>query len=142
MRPGADPLGVVDARRGCRPGSGVEQQHHVVDEHRRERLHALDRDALGELVEHLGQPGVRAGQLGGPLAHLVGEQQLAARRRPQAVLGDLEERWSATLNQRTSSTVSPQNSTRSGCSSVGGNTSRMPPRTANSPRRSTRSTRV
>ena len=37
---------------------------------------------------------------------------------------------------------SPQNSTRSGCSSVGGNTSRMPPRTANSPRFSTRSTRA
>ncbi len=50
-------------------------------------------------------------------------------------------RWSATLNHRTSSTVSPQNSTRSGCSSVGGKTSRMPPRTANSPRRSTRSVR-
>ncbi len=36
---------------------------------------------------------------------------------------------------------SPKNSTRSGCSSVGGNTSTMPPRTANSPRFSTRSTR-
>ncbi len=51
-------------------------------------------------------------------------------------------RWSATLNQRISSTVSPQNSTRTGCSSVGGKTSRMPPRTANSPRRSTKSVRV
>ena len=51
-------------------------------------------------------------------------------------------RWSATLNQRTSSTASPQYSTRSGCSSVGGKTSRIPPRTANSPRFSTRSTRV
>ncbi len=51
-------------------------------------------------------------------------------------------RWSATANQRISSTVSPQNSTRSGCSSVGGKTSRMPPRTAKSPRRSTRSVRV
>ncbi len=51
-------------------------------------------------------------------------------------------RWSATLNQRISSTVSPQNSTRTGCSSVGGKTSRIPPRTANSPRRSTRSVRV
>src|SRR5665647_2180635 len=51
-------------------------------------------------------------------------------------------RWSATLNQRISSTVSPQNSTLTGCSSVGGKTSRMPPRTANSPRRSTRSVRT
>ncbi len=51
-------------------------------------------------------------------------------------------RWSATANLRISSTSSPKNSTRSGCSSVGGNTSTMPPRTANSPRFSTRSTRV
>ncbi len=50
-------------------------------------------------------------------------------------------RWSATEKLRISSTSSPQNSTRSGCSSVGGNTSTMPPRTANSPRFSTRSTR-
>ena len=51
------------------------------------------------------------------------------------------DRWSATAKDRISSTVSPQNSTRTGCSSVGGKTSTMPPRTANSPRRSTRSTR-
>ena len=51
-------------------------------------------------------------------------------------------RWSATENQRISSTSSPQSSTRSGWSSVGGKTSRMPPRTANSPRRSTMSMRV
>ena len=51
-------------------------------------------------------------------------------------------RWSATAKVRTSSTSSPQNSTRTGCSSVGGKTSRMPPRTANSPRLVTRSTRL
>ena len=50
-------------------------------------------------------------------------------------------RWSATAKVRISSTSSPKNSTRSGCSSVGGKTSTMPPRTANSPRFSTRSTR-
>ena len=37
---------------------------------------------------------------------------------------------------------SPQNSTRTGCSAVGGKTSTMPPRTANSPRAVTISTRV
>ncbi len=51
-------------------------------------------------------------------------------------------RWSATAKVRISSTSSPQNSTRDGCSSVGGKTSRMPPRTANSPRLVTRSTRA
>ena len=36
------------------------------------------------------RPGRDDGQLGGPGAHLVGEQQLAAGRRPQPVVGDLE----------------------------------------------------
>ncbi|CAB4751157.1 unannotated protein [freshwater metagenome] len=49
--------------------------------------------------------------------------------------------WSATEKVRISSTTSPQNSTRSGCSSGGGKTSRIPPRTANCPRRSTKSFR-
>jgi len=51
-------------------------------------------------------------------------------------------RWSATRKYRISSTVSPKNSIRSGCSSVGGKTSSMPPRTARSPRFSTSSARA
>ena len=51
------------------------------------------------------------------------------------------ERWSAIEKVRISSTVSPQNSTRNGCSNAGGNRSTIPPRTANWPRRSTKSTR-
>ena len=47
-------------------------------------------------------------------------------------------RWSETEKRRTVSTSSPQSSTRTGCGAVAGNTSRMPPRTANSPRASTR----
>ncbi len=50
-------------------------------------------------------------------------------------------RWSATANHRISSSSSPKNSARTGWSSVGGKTSMMPPRTANSPRRVTMSTR-
>ena len=52
------------------------------------------------------------------------------------------ERWSATAKSRSSVTSSPQNSTRTGCSAVGGKTSTRPPRTANSPRAVTISTRV
>ncbi len=66
--------------RGCGPARGlhddvgagrqlVEQQYHVVDQDRGERLHALDRDALGDLAEHVGQPGVRRGQRGSAFAH-------------------------------------------------------------------------
>ena len=51
-------------------------------------------------------------------------------------------RWSATAKVRMSSTSSPQNSIRTGCSSVGAKTSSRPPRTANSPRLVTRSTRA
>ena len=51
------------------------------------------------------------------------------------------ERWSATANSRISSMSSPKKSMRTGCGASGGNTSRIPPRTATSPRRDTRSTR-
>ena len=87
--PGPDPLGVADddVRTGRHQ---VDQQLHVVDEHGCQRLHALDRVALGQLLEQLGQLGVLLGQYGGPRADLVGQQQLAARRCPQPVLGDLQ----------------------------------------------------
>ena len=71
-------------------GQHVEEGLHAVDEGGGERLHALDGDALAELLEQVGGAGQPVGERGGPLAHGVGEQQLAARRRPQAVLGDLE----------------------------------------------------
>ena len=68
----------------------VEQQDHLVDENRCQRLHALDRDAFGELGEDVGETGPGDGQLGGPRTHLIGEQQLAAGRCPHALAGDLE----------------------------------------------------
>ncbi len=52
------------------------------------------------------------------------------------------ERWSMTPKVRMSVISSPKNSTRTGWSAVGGNTSSNPPRTAISPRFSTMSTRV
>lgn len=88
-RPGAHPLRVADdGHRALR--QYVEQQLHLVDQDRRQRLHALDRDALRDLAEQLAQLRVRLGQGGGPPPHLVGEQQLAAGRRPQPVLGDFQ----------------------------------------------------
>ncbi|GGX22469.1 hypothetical protein GCM10010353_41930 [Streptomyces chryseus] len=88
-RPGPHPLRVADQRHGAL-GQYVEQQLHVVHEHRGQRLHALHGDALGELAEQLAELGVGLGEGGGPLPHAVGQQQLAAGRRPQAVLGDFE----------------------------------------------------
>ena len=75
----------------------VDQQLHLVDQHRGQRLHALDGDALGQLVGELAQLGVLLAELAGAAAYVVGEQQLAARRRPQplhrlegALVGDGE----------------------------------------------------
>ena len=108
-RPPTTPPGTP---RSSRPGraarartrSGSQQQDRVtaagsrsrsgsmlVDQDRRERLHALDRDALGDLVEHVRRaPGAASASVGGPRAHVVGEQQLTARRRPQPCVDDLE----------------------------------------------------
>ncbi len=76
----------------------VEQQLHVVDENGRQRLHTLDRDALGQLGEHLGELGMLDRERSRPLTDVVGEQELAAGRCPQpsiergerALIGDRE----------------------------------------------------
>ena len=65
----------------------VDQQLHLLDEDRRERLHALDGDAGGHLVGELEQLRVRLPELGGTTAYVVGEQQLAARRGPEPLHG-------------------------------------------------------
>ena len=57
---------------------------------RRQRLHALDHDALGELTKTSARPGCATASSAALRARTVGEQHLAAGRRPQPVLGDLE----------------------------------------------------
>ena len=80
-------------------------------QHRQERLHPVDGDALGQLGQHLGDTAADGGfpcrplrgrlrdQFGGPGPHVVGEQQFAARHRDQrldldfgdgALIGDRE----------------------------------------------------
>ncbi|EPJ40697.1 putative Transcription-repair-coupling factor [Streptomyces afghaniensis 772] len=85
----AHPLRVAHDGHGAL-GQHVEQQLHLVDEDRREGLHALHRDPLGDLAEQFTELGVLLGQGTRTGADVLGEQQLAARRRPQAVLGDFE----------------------------------------------------
>ncbi len=80
--PGPDPFRV--AHQHVRAGGQlVEHQHHLVAEHRRERLHAVHRDAVRDPVEHVEQFGMRLCQLPGPSPDRWGEQQLTARRREQ-----------------------------------------------------------
>ena len=114
----------------------------AAEQRRGERLHALDRDALGQLVQHLGQLRVLAAtaRRPGPAPPAVSSSSRHGGAHSRSTCSMV--RWSATAKVRISSTSSPQNSTRNGCSSVGGKTSRMPPRTANSPRLVTRSTRA
>ena len=89
--PGADPLGVA-APATCVPAGSRSTSSSISST----STGASDSmpstgDALGELVEHLGQLGVRlAPARAARVAHLVGEQQLAARRRPQPCSADLE----------------------------------------------------
>ncbi len=88
-RPRPHPLRVADQRhRALR--QDVQQQLHLVDQHRGQRLHALDGDALGDLPQQLAQLRVRLGEGRRPGAHVLGEQQLTAGRGPQSVSGDLQ----------------------------------------------------
>ncbi len=68
-------------------GHQVDQQLHLVDQHRRQRLHPLDGDAGRDLVGQLDQLWVLLTQLGRTPANLVGEQQLATRRCPEPIDG-------------------------------------------------------
>jgi len=97
-RPGPDPLRVARKHHAAHR-QVVEQQVHPVGEHGGERLHALHGDPVGDPPEDLRDAGVLGRQLLGAGPHRRGEQQLAAGRRPQAMLrlpsralvGDLED---------------------------------------------------
>ena len=138
---GPDPLGVAQ-QHGRRRRQEVDERLHVADQHRCQRLHALDRMALGQLREQVPSTTGCSAASSAARARTSSVSSSSRHGGAQSSSTASSERWSATANRRISSTVSPQNSTRSGCSSVGGKTSTMPPRTANSPRRSTRSTRT
>ena len=89
VRPGADALGVAQDHRGA-VAQGVEDALHAVDQCGRQRLHALNGDALRELGQQVDGAGQLVHQRGRAGAHRLGQQHLAARRGPQSVLGDLE----------------------------------------------------
>ena len=72
----AHPLGLQQHREPV--ADEVEQRDHRVDQHRGEGLHALDGDALADLLQHVGGAGDGVGQGGGALADRVGEDQFAA----------------------------------------------------------------
>ncbi len=96
--------------------------------------------AAGHVVVGAGMFGGQLGRPGGTSSVSNNSRQATAVSVSTSISG--MERWSATENIRISEISSPQNSTRTGCSAVGGKMSRMPPRTANSPRLPTMSTRV
>jgi len=82
VRAGADPLRVAEQDQGV-GRQDVDQQFQPVDEDGGERLHAVHRVPGGDPFEHLRE---RAGRIGlgerqrrRPRAHLLGDQQFAAR---------------------------------------------------------------
>jgi hypothetical protein len=119
----------------------VGEWHHRVGEHGQERLHPLDRDPLAHLLEHASQTGEALAQRRRALADRGRQQQLAAGQESdvchlsgqRALVGDRER---ADLIDLVAEELDPIRVV-----GAGGKTSRMPPRTANSPRRETMSTR-
>ena len=76
MRPTADPLRIEDNdTRMCR--HDLEQGRHRAHEHRGERLHALDADALGQLLAHVREHWHALGEPSGTITNLRREEQLA-----------------------------------------------------------------
>ena len=71
-----------DDLRPCRQQS--DDRLHPVGEDGGERFHAFDGDSAGDLIEHIGGAGYILGEVCGPLAHRIGQEQLPARRCRQA----------------------------------------------------------
>ena len=151
-RPGADLLRIADQQRRAR-GQLVRQQRQARSGAAPAAAPPCRRRECPRRAWPACRPRCRARVLADAGARRPVRRHARARRRSAAAPGTARrsrvstsisgiERWSATENIRISDTSSPQNSTRTGCSAVGGKRSRMPPRTANSPRLPTMSTRV
>src|SRR5690606_25112481 len=87
VSPGPDPLRIAeDDDRAPRQAVHQELERVLpVEQRRRERLHTLHGNALGQLVEHLAELRVLPREIRCALAYVLGEQQLPARRRPEPV---------------------------------------------------------
>jgi hypothetical protein len=68
----------------------VQDELELVDQHRRQRLHALDGLTAADRFEQFAEFGVLCQQDAGPTLHIRGQQQFAAGRRPQPVGRDLQ----------------------------------------------------
>ena len=139
-RPGArDALGLDDDAPGV--AHQVEQGARARHEERHPALHAVEEVAVGEAVED------RAPQ-GAPSARTSARSRASSRRACHSRAGATRarsrspsERWLAMSKVVSRSTSSPKKSRRTGCSPCAGQTSTIPPRTANSARCSTRLSR-
>jgi hypothetical protein len=89
VRAGPHLLGVAHHHRGA-GGELVHEQAQLVDQDGGKCLHPLDRVPVRDLGADLGQLRVDRGELLRPGADVRGEQELAARRSPQAVLDLLQ----------------------------------------------------
>ncbi len=99
-RAGADLLRVADQHRGA-VGQLIGQQRHAVGpQHRQQGLHAVDRDAFGELGQHVADAtgdtvfgrGLLSGQGGGSRPYVIGQQHFATGDRDHGVDADFGDR--------------------------------------------------
>ena len=84
LRTIAHPPGFAEEHDGV-DGKQVGQQALVAAEPRQPRLHAVERDAVGQALPRLGAPGLGAEQLAGAFPNLVGGKQLAGRKDDRGV---------------------------------------------------------
>ena len=85
-RAAADLLRVTDQQRGARRQVIGQRRQFRGPKQRQQRFHAVDGNALHELGQHVGHAApngvllyrMLGGQLGGPIADVIGEQQFAA----------------------------------------------------------------
>ena len=84
--PGPDPFRIAGQHDAARRHV-IDQQVHPLGQDGGERLHALDRDALGHLAENVAQRRMGGGEFLGPVPDRRSQQQFPAGRRPQPVVG-------------------------------------------------------
>ena len=123
-------------------GKHALHRFHIIDQCGKQRFHAFDRNGVGNGFKHVFGVWNGADQGFRTHAHLFGQLQLTAWRGPDHRNVTAIRTLVGCMEFLDGIDFVTEEFDRTGCGNVGGNTSIMPPRTANSPRSITKSTRV
>ena len=127
-------VGPVVAQRGLELLLGGDQQLGVLAEQIEQRAEALDRQQLGDVRAARDSPSSAAAAISASSRCSIASSAAGAISTSST---SPSERWVNVENQRSDSISTSNMSTRTARSSVAGNTSSRPPRSANCPRSST-----